>query len=663
MAASVGPTRHDIDLDIPLTWRKVLLTICSYLLFFTDIPRSGLGFATLPDGYVSATETIYTDFGPYHYPIIAMERLPNGSIVASSSTAKVWSYKFDTCSVGLRTVVTSRNITSWNPCYLYATECPATTVNPRTLFHMLNDVVLSIAQAPTAAWRINYLFADSINDFFSFGPFKERDWRSVMTHYVPSPRTRICDPSSPSRPCFCGQSWTNFGALGVKGIGWIVDDIQSKMRTQEGRIDARTQRVDMAIVESFDDFRAWGGGVAKAYASPFDVVTLLRVQNCSNVMTRANCSTVYLADYRYEGGVGRTNTMYWYGIAHGLRLAGQIYNIIRACTLLFGCYYARCAEVKYLHASLRQRLLAALCTCLRIPAQVVIYGSWLPVLLFATAHLIDSPFLYFTIYMDLGTLNGSTRFVPSQIYSFWVLLTCHMRNVWVLSLATKGILLAVDRHRGQTILGFRGYLLPCVSFLSVLFETRLIALRNTHIVGIMPSHPSRTTFFLRELHTIPSNFKFWGVYSDLKNLFISWCAVYLVVGGLLGQPLSFQTTVPYSVLRFGSRSMFSTSWHAVARYGSLYHSRVQSHGRVSAARQSQNALLHITWMTDPLQYLLLLWTQPVVFVYRVAPSNHIIYHALPRRELHRLHDDVEHLDCVGQELLMKLPWQERIYCQ
>ncbi|EQC31421.1 hypothetical protein SDRG_11020 [Saprolegnia diclina VS20] len=663
MAASLGPTEHDIDVDIPLTWRKVLLTVGSYFLFFTDIPRSGLGFATLPAGYVSATETTYVDFGPYHYPIITMLRLPNGSIVASSPTAKVWSYKFDTCSVGLRTLVTSRSMTSWDPCFLYAADCPATTVDPPTLFPMLDDVVSSIAQLPTAAWRINYLFADNINDFFSFGPFKERDWRSVMTHYVPTSRTRICDPTHLPRPCFCDQLWTNFGALGVEGIGWIVDDMQSKLRLQEDRIDNKTQRIDMAIVESFDDFRAWSGGVAKAYASPFDVVALLRVQNCSDVPARTNCSTVFLADYRYEGGVGRTNTLYWYGIAHALRLVGQMYNIVRACTLLAGCYYARCTEDKYLNASLRQRLLGALCTGLRIPAQVIIYGSWLPVLLFAIAHLIDSPFLYFTIYMDLGTLNGSTRFVPSQIYTFWVLLTCHMRNVWVLSLVTKGILLAVDRHRRQTILGFRGYLLPVVSFLSVLFEIRLIVLRNTHVLRIVPAHPSGLTLFVRELHSIPSNFKFWGVYSDVKNLFISWCAVYLVFGGLLGQPLSFHTNVPNSVLRFGSRSMFSTSWHTVAPHGSLYHSRVQCHGRVSAARRSLHALVHIAWMTDPLQYVLLLWTQPVVFRYRVAPSNHIIYHALPWRELRRLHGDVDHLEGVGQALLMKLPWRERIYCQ
>ncbi|OQR97008.1 hypothetical protein ACHHYP_12850 [Achlya hypogyna] len=664
----------DIDRDVPLTWRRVLLTCVSYLLFFTDIPRSGLGFKGLAPGYHAATETLYSNFGPYHYPIIALTRAANGSVEGSVPQAKVWSYKFDTCSVGLRTVVTQYNVSDWDPCILYARDCPGTMIDPAPLFTMLDNVATTVQRISSMSWRVYYLFSDNLNDLFSFGPFKERAWRTVRTHYFAA-GADVCDPTARSRPSFCEQPWVDFAALGtfpshtlglmgagVSGIGRVVDDIRAKFTAEAAAADPATQVVDMAIVEATDDLRAWGGGVAKAYSSAFDVVTLLRVRNCTGAVA-TKCTTVFVADYRYEGGFGRTNTPYWYGIAHFLRLVGQTYNIGRAIALLVGCYYARVHEDKLLRAPLKAKMWVTLTTFLRIPAQVVIYGSWFPVTLFAIAHLIDSPFLYFTIFMDLGTLNGSTRFNVGQIYDFWVLLTCHMRNVWVLSLVTKAILLSIDHRREQSILGFRGYLLPFVSFLSVLFEVRLIELRNTNLVFVDTMAPSASLSFVRELQTVPSDFKFWGVYSDLKNLFVSWCAVYVVVGGIFNQPLGFRTTVPYTLLRFCNRTMFSTSWNAVVPEKAVYLNRVHSQGHLSAARGSLYALMHVTWMTDPLQHLTLLWTQPVVFVYRVRATEEIVHHALPLRELLRLDDRVhESLDCIGQELLMKLPWQERIYC-
>ncbi|EQC31423.1 hypothetical protein SDRG_11022 [Saprolegnia diclina VS20] len=102
-----------LDADIPLTWRRVVLACSSYVLFFTDIPRSGFGFKTLPPGYRAATESLYANFGPYNYPIMTMTKQLNGSVTGSVPLAKVWSYKFDTCSLGLRTVVSQRNVSGW----------------------------------------------------------------------------------------------------------------------------------------------------------------------------------------------------------------------------------------------------------------------------------------------------------------------------------------------------------------------------------------------------------------------------------------------------------------------------------------------------------------------------------------------------------------------
>ncbi|KDO33436.1 hypothetical protein SPRG_02243 [Saprolegnia parasitica CBS 223.65] len=647
----------DMDADIKLPWSRVCLAVISYGLFFTDIPRSGLGFPTLPSGFRSITESHYSSFGPYAYPILGVTKTNNGAYIGSRPFAKVWSYKFDTCSVGLRTVVASLDVAGWDPCLVYQADCNTTQLSPESVFRMLDNVVSAVVAAPSLTWRVIYYYYDIINDLFAFGTFQERDWRTVRTHYVPSPDVDVCDPTSPTRPFFCEQLWTDFGALGDVSTGRIPDDIRSRFQAQVNASDALRQRVELVLLEAIDDIRPWGGGFTKSYTSAYDVVALLRVQNCSS--SSLDCETVFVSDYRYEGGFAKTNTMRYYGVTHILRLFGQTYNICRALTLFLGCYLARAAEPKYADASLLRRLLCATRTFLRIPAQVVIHGSWLPVAAFVVAHLIDSPLLYYCIFMQLGPLNGATRFTPDQIYSFWVLLTCHMRNVWVLSLATKCILLAVDQRRRQTILGFRGYLLPCVSFLSIFFELRLTSLRRTDLLSVVDAVPSVPLTLLRELHTIPSNYRYWGAFSDIKNLFLSWSAVYIVFGGLFRRRLGFRTTVPFTLLRYCNRSMFSTSWNALAPESTA----VTPLGDLSSTRHSLNALMHITWMTDPLQYMMLRWNQPVVYVYRRKATGTRLYHPLSPRELARQDAALsESVDVMGQVFLMELPWADRIYC-
>ncbi|EQC31422.1 hypothetical protein SDRG_11021 [Saprolegnia diclina VS20] len=648
----------DIDADIKLPWSRVFLAVISYGLFFTDIPRSSLGFPVLPSGFHSTTESLYSSFGPYAYPIIGITKTTSGAYVGSIPLAKVWSYKYDTCSVGLRTVVSQRNASGWDPCLVYEAECNTTMLTPKSVFTMLDNVVAAVVAAPSLTWRVSYYFYDIINDLFAFGTFKERDWRTVRTHYVPSPEVDVCDPTCVTRPFFCEQLWTDFGALGVESTGRIVDDIRMQFRAKVNASNASHQRVELVILEAIDDIRPWGGGFAKSFASAYDVVALLRVQNCSSANSVA-CETVFVSDYRYEGGFAKTNTMTYYGITHILRLFGQTYNICRALTLFLGCYWARAAEPKYATASFFRRLVCAVRTFLRIPAQVVIHGSWLPVAVFVVAHLIDSPLLYYCIFMQLGPLNGATRFTPDQIYSFWVLLTCHMRNVWVLSLATKCILLAVDQRRHQTILGFRGYLLPCVSFCSIFFELRLTSLRRTDLLSAVHANPSLSTTLVREMQAIPSNYRYWGAFSDIKTLFLSWSAVYIIFGGLLRRRLGFRTTVPFTLLRYCNRSMFSTAWNALAPETAA----VAPATDLSSMRQSLNALMHITWMTDPLQYIMLRWNQPVVYVYRHKTTGSRIHHPLSPRELARQDASLSaSVEVIGQVLMMELPWADRIYC-
>ncbi|KDO33434.1 hypothetical protein SPRG_02241 [Saprolegnia parasitica CBS 223.65] len=659
-----GPSVSDLDSDVPLTWSKVLLALTSYCLFFTDIPRSGYGFKDLPATYFATTETLYANFGPYAYPIIAIERHINGSIESSSPFANVWSYKFDTCSVGLRTVVAALDVGGWHDCFAYTRPCPRSILHPLELLTMLDNVVTAVQAHGDGSWRVSYFFVDIINDIFAFGGIKERDWRRVQTHYVTSSTADLCDPTRDQAALFCEQPWTDFESFGGVALR-LMPAIQAQLQAAERRVDLTTQRVDMAIVVGSDDLRPWAGGFAKSYLSAFDVVTLLRIQNCSDVLLRVNCSTVYLADYRYEGGLGRTNTRSYYRLTACLRTFGQFYNISRTMALIFGCYVARRHERKYRRAPLLRTLYAALTLWLRIPAQVVIYGSWLPVLLFALAHLIDAPFLYFTIYMQLGTLNGTFSLDERKVYDLIVLLTCHMRNVWVLSLCVKALLVLGRRDRDrQALYGFRGYLLPLVSFLSMAFEVRLIALRDTSLLHVRRVVPSSKVALIREFHALPTNYRYWGVGSDVKNLVLSWLLVYLSSRLLPTTPrLAYATTMPFTLLRFCHRSMFTTAWSASARETSAYLNKVHAQIQVDPHRRSLFKLMHITWMTDPLQYVTLRLTRPIVCVYRMRVTGALLHHALPPCELLQLDACLlERVEWVGEVDLLDLPWHERIRC-
>ncbi|OQR88635.1 hypothetical protein THRCLA_10190 [Thraustotheca clavata] len=76
---------------------------------------------------------------------------------------------------------------------------------------------------------------------------------------------------------------------------------------------------------------------------------------------------------------------------------------------------------------------------LRIPAQVVIYGSWFPVLLFVLAR-VESSELHFVSQRVLLLLMKQLR----AIYIFLsTMFPCHMRNVWVLCIAIKFVLLCL----------------------------------------------------------------------------------------------------------------------------------------------------------------------------------------------------------------------------
>ncbi|EQC40909.1 hypothetical protein SDRG_01974 [Saprolegnia diclina VS20] len=648
----------------PLTSRRICFTLFSYVLFFTDIPRSGLGYETLPYPlYSQVTETIYSSWGPYDYKIIAITRNSSGSLVASDGTttvsgATIWSYKYDTCSIGLRALVQHFAIPGWNPCLLYATHCASdAVVDAASLFTMLDNVVTTIAglNDDGASLRLQYMYNDVIHDAASFtNAFMNRELRTVRAFHLASPHD-LCDPHRARRPSFCDQAWANFSSLAPSAsLEGVAKAIEARFAAKVATLDGVQQIAEMIVLECAADFRPWVGGISRAQPHDFDVVTFLRVRNCSTT-----CKTVYVDDFRYEGSLFRTNVVYWYRLIRLLRLVGQTYNIVRTLMLFFGCYVAA-----------GQKLRSALRLFLSIPAQVIIYGSWLPVVVFALAHAIDSAMVYCVVYRAFATLNGDFALSGEFAYFLTRALTCHMRNLWVFSVVTKMLLYSSTWVRTQHLLGFRGYVLALISFSAIFFDVRLLMLRNANVLLHTRVAPSQTVQLIRYQHTLPTNSRLWGLYLDATSLVLSFFVLRVLLRLCGVARLCDYTFVPYAATAYANTTLFSAAWSSlfVSLDDPVSVNAVVAPHWILFPKLPQHVLINLVWMTDPIEFgSQYCRTVPLekgrVYVYLERVSGNVLYHPWSVNELEGVVEDVSSsVHLLRVDRLWELPWIDRIHC-
>ncbi|KAF0694937.1 Aste57867_14216 [Aphanomyces stellatus] len=654
-------TLDDIAADVPLSWRRILLAISSYLLFFTDIPRSGYGFRTIP--YPAVSTHKYSLFA-YNYRIAKIHRNTttgvfagfNGSDSAISSVP-VWAYKFDSTSVGLRTFVHQFDPSSWDPCLAYESTCASQTLNISTVFAMVDAVVTVIASQPRpVAYSVQFLLVDHIDHIFSVGMFAPKQWRVVQGHLFHNPtQDSICDPTSPTTPHFCHLPWSNFQHLGagLSPLHEIADYVRAKAQTYSL---GPNQTLQVAVIVSTPGFIRDAGGIADASTKFYDVVALFRVQTCDN----ATCTTDTVEDYRFEGSILDTNSLMWYRTVRLLRFVGQMYNICRVVALFYGCYTVVRSEPQY--ASVSARVLATFQLGLRIPVQVVIYGSWLPVLLFVIAHTIDSTMLYTDIYTRWISVLGSASLSPIDIVQ---VLSCHMRNVWLVSLVAKLSLLpaSIDTQRVHGVLGVRGYVIILASFLSIFLDTRVDAIRSTMMQQVTVIPPSLHFALLRITTSLPFQRNNNGIWLDFKTLVLSGFVVFLILRVKFKHAVLVPTSVPHCVLIYSSSLLFSTSW-----FGAILDPLVDKEGRVQSVtgfhnkgRQSVHSLMNLAWMTDPLLYAMVRWRSPAVYLYKRIGTHETFYHPLPLKMMAKWKDEDEDMFAlVEKRPFVALSWGDQI---
>ncbi|KAG7383844.1 hypothetical protein PHYPSEUDO_003264 [Phytophthora pseudosyringae] len=523
--------RPDIHHCIALSKLRCIFTVVSLALLLTDIPRTGLGIRNLHEFYpIPLMPSTAVRFGPFEYPVAHIRRLDNDTSGAGGAghtstqfaglkgtqpifAARAWPYQFDTLSVGLRGAVELLNVTEFPQFLLYKPQEGQPTTNGesffelRTAFTML-DAFIHAAHAKlrpadssrptTMSYVTKHNWVDRIHHFVVRFASTNPAWRWHSLH-VPhlSNETRslalcsnaaIAKRSSP-RPRFCNHP-------GVWKCENPLDPALPPVRLWDHmdlRLQSLQQRypgleLEMALLTS-QRLSSTSGAMDTTFYSyeALEITVLTRGKRCVEDKTKSSsedkvvttCTTVFLDDYRYERDTIRTNLVDWYSIISLLRGGAQAYVWLRLSLLIYGAYTA--TRVKSASSS---RLLATASILLKIPFEVVVYSSLLPVSAYVVAQVMDSSFM--DIYLDSywAAVGGSIRI---DLVTFLRSTAVQMRNVWLLALLVTLAVLAVRKTReywGEGIPAIRGLVISFTSTLTVFGPYKETTQRDTNILNL-----------------------------------------------------------------------------------------------------------------------------------------------------------------------------------
>ncbi|DAZ92543.1 TPA: hypothetical protein N0F65_012773 [Lagenidium giganteum] len=490
-----------IERDIPWSWIRVLVTLVSYALVLSDVFRAGLGVATF-SSYVTVETNTFFYFGPYAYPIV---HIPSNN---TEDTTDLWSYKFDTTSIATRSFAKYFNLASWPACVNYDGDCPSDTLPFAVAFDMLDSLVTAVARLPTRrvggstdrpktlSLRMQYQWYDRFHNYL-LPQFFAVTWKRTVQalHYPPSllrqfRTSNLCSVSK-TRPYVCNDFWYNYKRVcppsddSCVNVGTIWKDVSARMAAL--RTAYPNMEVDLTIIEGTDDNPR--SSISHQATKSIDLITLMRVRNCSNVDVSAvepddMCTTVAVDDYRYEGALVTTDLPQWYCIVAKLRFVGQFYMWVRLLALFVGIYKARSTEPSFKSSGVLRRLFGTVRAVLTVPSKVIVYGSLFPVACYVTAHLIDSPMVYELVSEQFTTPLGVLRIDMNE---FFYISAIQMRNVWVLGLLVHAITI-VWTHRSWSpdrgVLGMPKFLVSAMSAATIFSQYRLKSYRNTKVLSV-----------------------------------------------------------------------------------------------------------------------------------------------------------------------------------
>lgn len=489
-----------LDRDTQFSWIRCGVFLGSYLLLLTDMFRTTMAIRQIQ--YTQLEPNAFMSFGPYGYPVNYV--LWNAT---TDQTAPVWSYKYDTTSVAIRSVAQFFNLTSWLPCILRKFHCEGTMIGYPKVFGMLDSLVDSVSQRkvrykderPGLTLRTENVYYDRVSDYILPCFFQRKKLRTVQALYydtttVASARFEFCARGT-NQPYTCGDNWVNSQATcATQNAPCLASRLIWKdiMRNTRTLVEMNPDfQLDMLLIEGYEDrglesFSLQG-------RQQFDISIVTRIRNCTHGVApiTSRCTTVAVNDYRYEGESLSTNILEWYYVVYAIRILGQSYAYLRIAFFSFCCYRARSAEPELLHASTTERLRATLRTMFTAPSQVIAYGAVPTVFAYTIAHLMDSSMVYAQVFDEFTSLAGKFHL---DIRLFVQVATISMRSLWILATAFHIILFL--RTRGtyspanKGIPGIPEFTLSATAFLTVSAQYRSLSFRDCTVTSIMEVIPS-----------------------------------------------------------------------------------------------------------------------------------------------------------------------------
>ncbi|GMF09918.1 unnamed protein product [Phytophthora lilii] len=514
------------DISKYLVFSKLrCLCIVSIALLATDIPRSGLGVQRLDEFYPrQVMPDTSIRFGPYNYPVRHIWRdgrnkteigifhgLEGTNPVES---ANVWSYQYDTTSVGLRGAVELLNVAGYPDNLLYRGQFGKTNnqhgiLGLNTTFFMLDDFV-SAAKALLSAnstvplpaslrFATKHNWVDRVHQYLIHFIKKKRIW-SLHTLHIPiiSRHTRslkLCIPNRSAtallHPRFCSYSglWkcehpSNSSLLSVQ-LSERMD-----LRFQDLQRRYPDLALDVALISTHRPSMT-SGTLSYTFfnCEEQEIVMLTRGRRCTDgtpgpSSTTPECTTVFVDDYRYERNLLQTNVVDWYIFIAIMRGSAQGYFWARLLLLYRTAFViTKYGELESL--PWESRVLFAVSTVFKIPFQVIVYSSLLPVAGYVVALLLDGNFMDIFLDSYWSSLEGATNF---EVMSFLNSAVTQMRTVWLMALLVDLVVLMARKPRddsGETLPGIRGLIISFTSALTVVGPYKQTQFRNSEIVEVI----------------------------------------------------------------------------------------------------------------------------------------------------------------------------------
>uniref|UniRef100_K3X342 Uncharacterized protein n=1 Tax=Globisporangium ultimum (strain ATCC 200006 / CBS 805.95 / DAOM BR144) TaxID=431595 RepID=K3X342_GLOUD len=495
----------DIDRCIRFSLLRCVVSLCSFALVMTDIPRTGLGLRSMSDHFEPVSTETVMYFGPYAYQVAHVDRNASGDTLEYAGTCEgeridaldLWAHKYDSLSISTRALAEHLSVSAYPRCVLYLEPCVGDVLGLQTAFTMLDELVTHFAATRSRdsprdvlTFATQSLWVDRLHHFLVKPAWKHKERRvHSVQYFAPSSKqlyTHFCDDAVSNhltRPFICDAP-----------ILWRCDHPELGPSMQHPELE-----FDLMMITSRTVLRSsnWLVLPSVYYSSGnLEISTIVRGRECSphkatdSSDTLIRCTTVLVDDYRYERAIVESDASQWFIFTSVLRAAGQLYIWVRIVLLWLGCFKARSAEKKLRAARLRAHILCTWQTFLKIPSHMIVYGSWVPVTCYAFAHYIDCALTHLINDNMWASVNGVIDFDPVQ---YVLVASIQMRSIWFLSLVVKVAVISNGYFLGsQTtrwnprdgIVGICGTLIGIVAGLTVFGPLRARGFRDLSVLEI-----------------------------------------------------------------------------------------------------------------------------------------------------------------------------------